>query len=168
METTIKIGDEVICLKKDTYAPKGTTGKVVAIDKIFGYLIKWNRNVGGFGDEINKIPYGFGEYMQDFQIEKIVKVQTKKIVPEKIKSKDEIIEGLKKELALTKKALELACETYWNDCGMEDCPDDIMDGFSDKYKKCKTCPNGGDRFVNDKGCCWVDYFKAKAKEMKSE
>ena len=103
----IKIGDDIICLKKDTYAPRGTTGKVVAIDKVFGYLIKWNRNVGGFGDEMNKIPYGFGEYMQDFQIEKIVKVQTKKIFPEKIKSKDEIIEGLKKELAITKKAFDL-------------------------------------------------------------
>ena len=79
------------------------------------------------------------------------------------------ITKLHKELALTEKALELACETYWNDCGMEDCPCDIDENFSNTNKKCKTCHNGGDMFVNDKGCCWVDYFKTKAKEMmKSE
>lgn len=81
----------------------------------------------------------------------------------------EQIESLKEENKVLKKALELVCETYWNECGMEDCPTDLIDGFSATYKKCATCPNGGDRFVNDKGCCWVDYFKFKAKEiMKSE
>lgn len=83
--------------------------------------------------------------------------------------RDKRISELLDELALTDKALELACETYWNDCGMEDCPADMPDEFSDTYKKCASCFNGGDRVINDKGCCYVDYFKAKAKEMmKSE
>lgn len=75
---------------------------------------------------------------------------------------------LEAKLSLTEKALKLACELYWNDCGMEDCPADIMDNFTDTYEKCKTCPNGGDRFINKKGCCWVDYFKNKAKEIMSD
>lgn len=85
------------------------------------------------------------------------------------KSCREYIKELKEEKKVLEKALKLACETYWNDCGMEDCPADMIDEFSKTYKKCATCPNGGDRFVNDKGCCWVGYFKTKAKEMmKSE
>ena len=93
---------------------------------------------------------------------------------EKIGFKDEFLDKiqvniLKQENKVLKKALELACETYWNDCGLEDCPNDECDIFCETYTKCKTCPNGGDMFVNEKGCCWVDYFRFKAKEiMKSE
>ena len=75
-------------------------------------------------------------------------------------------EKLKKKLAITEKALELACERYWNDCGLEDCPYGESTQFDKSYEKCRDCPNDGDMFVNNKGCCWIEYFKQQAeKEM---
>lgn len=86
----------------------------------------------------------------------------------KIEEKDQRIQELEEQLAITEKALKMACEQYYEDCGLEDCPESMCDSFTDNYDKCKTCFNGGDRIMNNKGCCWVDYFKTKAKENKSE
>ena len=65
-----KVGDRVRCIRHYYYAPVGTEGIIEKINDIF-YIVCWDVNVNGWGDEECKIKPGHGEYIEKEFIELI-------------------------------------------------------------------------------------------------
>lgn len=65
---------------------------------------------------------------------------------------------LKKEIETLKKALALACKTYYEECGEEDCPCGEYD-FVYKLNRCDSCESqDGHSQMNKDGRCWYNYY----------
>lgn len=67
---------------------------------------------------------------------------------------------LAEQLALTKKALELACSYIWEISGREDCPNSFSSEEFDEINKCNCVHD--ERNINGK--CWIELFKYDAKK----
>lgn len=77
---------------------------------------------------------------------------------------------LEQENKILRRALELACKTYYEDCGEEDCPCGESESFDNSYDGCRYCEaQDGHSEINKNGKCWYNYFIDQAKkEMEND
>ncbi|MBQ7798061.1 MAG: hypothetical protein IJ371_02955 [Clostridia bacterium] len=78
-------------------------------------------------------------------------------------TKDElkrVLDDYAERLALTEKALELACSYLWEISGREDCPNAFSSEEFDEINKCNCVHD--ERNINGK--CWIELFKYDAKK----